>query len=82
MQPVLGALTAIACPQPEDVAVALAGDRQRDIDGSVGDLPVADLDVDRVDEERRSNRIRPSLSLLNRLLDPRQPYGSISLRLR
>jgi hypothetical protein len=46
VQPVFGALTtgaAVAGPQPEDVAVALAGDRECDVDGPVGHLPVADL---------------------------------------
>src|SRR3954454_8213246 len=44
-------------PQPEDVAAALAGHRERDVDRSVGDLPVADLHVDRVDEHHRIDRL-------------------------
>ncbi len=41
----LALLPAVAGPQTEDVAFAVYRDRQRDVDGSVGDLPIADLDV-------------------------------------
>jgi hypothetical protein len=43
MEPVLGALATVTGPQPEDVAGAIDGDRQRDVDRPVGDLAVADL---------------------------------------
>lgn len=39
-----------AVPQPQNVAIAVEGDTDRDVDLPVGDLPVADLEVDRVDE--------------------------------
>jgi hypothetical protein len=47
--PELGALTTDAHPQPQDVLVAVHGDPDRGVDGPVGDLTVADLDVDRID---------------------------------
>jgi hypothetical protein len=53
VQPVLGALAAVTGPQPEDVAGAIDGDRQRDVDRPVGDLAVADLHVDGVQEDDR-----------------------------
>ena len=46
LQPVLGALPAVAGPQAEDVAVAVDGDGQGHVDRPVGDLPVTHLDVD------------------------------------
>jgi hypothetical protein len=42
----LRALPTVAGPQPEDVALAGASDADRDVNGSVGDLPVADGDED------------------------------------
>ena len=42
-EPKLGALATITGPQPEDVAGALDGDREGDVDPPVGDLAVADL---------------------------------------
>ena len=45
LQPVLGAFSAVAGPQSEDVAVALGRDRQRHIDRPVGDLTITDLHV-------------------------------------
>ena len=56
LQPVLGAFPAVSCPQAEDVPVALRRDGKGDVDGSVGDLAVSDLDVDRVDEHHRVDR--------------------------
>ncbi len=64
VQPVFGALAAAhrptgpqahrpTGPQAQDVALPLAGDRQSDVDGPVRDLPVADLEVDGVDEQHR-----------------------------
>src|ERR1700742_3549006 len=38
---------------PRTVLVAVHGDPDGGVDGSVGDLAVADLDVDSVDEHRR-----------------------------
>jgi acetyl-CoA acetyltransferase len=37
-------------PQPQHVLAAVQGDADGGVDGPVGDLPVADLDHDRVDE--------------------------------
>jgi hypothetical protein len=42
----------------EDVAFAVYGDRERDVDGPVGDLPVTDLDADRVDKNHRIDRVQ------------------------
>ena len=53
LQPELGALTAVAGPQAEDVAFPLDSDPDDDVDGFVADLPVADLDHDGVDEDHR-----------------------------
>src|SRR5262245_15425756 len=54
----------VPSPQPQNVVVTLAGDRQSDIDGPVGDLPVADLHVHRVDEDHRVDNVqRPVLPL-------------------
>ena len=38
VQPVLGALAAVAGPQPQDLPAALDGDGQGHVDGPVGDL--------------------------------------------
>jgi hypothetical protein len=43
-------------PQAQDVPHAVARHGQGDADRPVGDLPVADLDVDRVDEHDRVDR--------------------------
>jgi hypothetical protein len=48
-----------AGPQAEDVAATVDGDRQSDVDRPVRDLPVTDLDVDRVDEHYR---VHPAVS--------------------
>ena len=56
--PELRALAAGAGPQPEDVLVAVQGDPDRGVDRPVGDLPVADLDHDRVDEHRRVDLVQ------------------------
>ena len=73
--PELRALTAGAGPQPEDVALAGQADPDRGVERPVGDLPVADLDHDRVDEDRRVDLIqrpgRPVVHLLDHLVgDP------------
>jgi hypothetical protein len=46
----------LAGPQPEHVTSAVDGDAERDVDRPVGDVAVADLDVDRVDEHHRVHR--------------------------
>jgi hypothetical protein len=63
-QPVLGTLTVavLAGPQAQDVPLAIHGHAQGDVDGPVGDVAVADLDVDGVDEQHRVDRVqRPGL---------------------
>jgi hypothetical protein len=54
VQPVLGSLTAVAGPQSEDLPGALDRDRERHVDGLVGDLAVAELHMHAVDEDHRS----------------------------
>ena len=68
--PELRALTAGPGPQPQDVLLAGQGDPDRGIDRPVRDLPVADLDHDRVDEDRGVDRVeRPGLPGLHLLDD-------------
>src|SRR6478736_1834551 len=55
-EPELRPLSAVAGPQPEDVALPSAGHPDGHIDGPVGDLAVADLDEDRIDEHHRIHR--------------------------
>ncbi len=51
-------------PGAQDLAGALAGDGESDVDRAVRDLPVTDLHVDRVDEDDRVDRVeRPVLPL-------------------
>ena len=49
----LGAFGAVTGPQAEDVAFAVDGDADDDVDRLVADLPIADLDHDGVDEDDR-----------------------------
>jgi hypothetical protein len=63
-QPVLGALAVavLAGPQAQHVPLAVRGDADRGVDGPVGDLAVADLHVDDIDEQDRIHRVqRPVL---------------------
>lgn len=46
-------LTSVASPQPEDVAFTGHRHADHDVDRTVGDLPVTDLDVQGVDEDHR-----------------------------
>src|SRR2546427_10540941 len=67
--PELRTLATGAGPQPEDVLLTLEAHADRGVDRPVRDLPVADLDHDRVNEDRGVNRIqRPLLPRLH-LLD-------------
>src|SRR6185437_5673066 len=50
--PELGALAADTHPQAQHVLAAVHGDADGGVYGPVGDLPVPDLDHDRVDEHR------------------------------
>ena len=60
---------AVAGPQPEHVPVPAQVDPDRGVERLVADLPVADLDVDRVDEDRRVHPLqrprRPGLHVLH-----------------
>ena len=58
LQPELRALAAVAGPQPQDVAFPGHGDPDGHVDRFVPDLPVADLDHDRVDEDHRVDRVQ------------------------
>lgn len=69
VQPVLGALSAVAGPQPEDVAVSFAGDRKGPVDRPVGDLAVADLHVHGVDEDHRIHHIQGPVLPFGHALD-------------
>lgn len=65
----LRALAAVADPEPEDLALAGDGDTDRGGDRAVGDLPVADLDVDRVDEDDRVDAIQGPVLPLAELVE-------------
>src|SRR4029077_19816348 len=58
-QPVLGPLPVAVLPGPQaqEAALAVCGDAQRQVDGPVRDLTLADLHVDRVDENHRINSL-------------------------
>jgi hypothetical protein len=58
LQPVLGALTTVTGPDPENVPGALDRDGHRNIDRAVGDLAIANLDVDGVHEDDRVNAVQ------------------------
>ncbi len=79
LQPVLGALAAGADPQPENVAFAIDGHTDRCVDRPVGDLAVADLDHDRVDEHDRIHTIEGPVLPLGELAD--HPVGDLRDRL-
>jgi hypothetical protein len=55
---VLGALAAVAGPQPENLAPAFGGDGQGHVDGPVGDGAVADLHVDGVNQDHRIDGVQ------------------------
>jgi hypothetical protein len=67
--PELRALTTGARPEPQDVPFAVEGDTDRRVERAVGDLPVADLDHDRVDEDRRVDLLERSHGPVVHLLD-------------
>jgi len=48
----------LAGPQPQDVAGALHGHPQREVDRTVRDVAVPNLDVDRVHEDHQIHRIQ------------------------
>ena len=58
--PVLGPLPVAVLPGPQaqHVTLAVHGDAQREVDGPVRDLALADLHVNRVDEDHRVNRVQ------------------------
>ncbi|MDQ1064589.1 hypothetical protein QFZ32_000028 [Streptomyces canus] len=62
VRPVLGALAAFTCPQPQNLPPALGGHGQGHVDGPVGHRTVADLHVDGIDENHRTDGVeRPAL---------------------
>jgi hypothetical protein len=71
VQPIFGAFSALAYPQTEDVAFAIHRDRQHNIDRPVGDLPVADLDPDRVDEDDWVDRVQGTVLPLGHTFEHR-----------
>jgi hypothetical protein len=62
-------LATVAGPQSEYVALAGAGDPDGYVDGPVGDLAVADLHVDGVDEHHRIDRLQRPVAPLGHLTD-------------
>lgn len=58
LQPELRALGAVTRPQAKDVPSPVNRDGQGEVDGRVGDLPIADLHVHRVKEDHRVHRIQ------------------------
>lgn len=68
-QPVLGALGAVAGPHPQDLPLSLDRDGEGEVDRAVGDLAVADLHMDRVDEDHRVDRVQRSGLPLDQALD-------------
>jgi hypothetical protein len=79
LQPVLGAFAAGADPQSEDVALAVHGHPDRRVDGTVGDLAVADLHHDRVDEHHRIDAIEWPVLPVGELAQ--HPVGDLGDRL-
>ena len=72
-QPVLGAfpVAVLPGPQAQHVALAVHGDAQRQVDGPVGDLALADLHVNGVDEDHRVHGVqRPALPFRQALHHP------------
>jgi hypothetical protein len=69
LKPVLGALAAVAGPDSQDVAVPVDADPDDHVERPVGDLPVADLDVDGVDEQHRVHRVQGPVLPLRELFD-------------
>ncbi len=61
VHPVLGALAAVAGPQPEDVPPALDSDRQGHVNGPVGYRPVTDLHVDSVNKDHGIDGVERSV---------------------
>ncbi len=57
----LGALAAVAGPQPEDVPPALDSDRQGHVNGPVGYRPVTDLHVDSVNKDHGIDGVERSV---------------------
>jgi hypothetical protein len=72
-EPELGALAVAVLPGPQaqDVPFPVRGDPQGQVERPVGDLALADLHLDRVDEHDRVNRVeRPGLPLRHPVHDP------------
>ena len=69
VQPVFGAFTAGPGPDPQNVSLPIDGDADGHVERLVGDLSVADLDVDRVDEHHRVHRVQWPVGPFGHLLD-------------
>jgi RNA-directed DNA polymerase len=67
-RPVLRAFTADSGPDSKDVAFAVHGDTQDDVEGLIAHLPVADLDVDGVDEDHRVDAVKGPVGPFGHLL--------------
>ena len=67
--PELGAFSAGAHPQAQYVLVAVHRDADGGVDRPVGDLAIADLDVDGVDEHRHVDRIQRAVGPVVHLRD-------------
>lgn len=68
VQPELRSFSAVAGPDPEDVAFTVHGDPDRHVERLVRDLAVADLDHDRVDERHRVHLVQGPVQPLRHLL--------------
>ncbi len=71
LQPELGAFANLTGPQADDVPGALDRDGQGEVDGPVGDRPVANLHVHRVEEGNRIDRVQGRVLPLGQC--PRRP---------
>ncbi len=58
VRPVLGARSALADPDAENVGLAVHSHRRRHVDRPVGHLAVTDLHLDAVDEQHRVDPIK------------------------
>ena len=79
LEPELGALAAGAGPQPQDLPPTVNGDPDGGVDGPVGDLTVADLHEQGVDEHHRVDPLEWAGRPLGHLLQ--DPVGDLRHRL-
>jgi hypothetical protein len=82
-QPERGALAVAVLPGPQaqDVPLTVRGDPDGQVDRPVGDLALADLDLDLVDEHGRVDRVqRPAMPFGELLIHPTGDRGDRLLR--